>query len=258
VRWSPTNVIRKPLGDFARRVFKSLPRPIARWVQQLRGNPDWIQVGSVRFGDFKRLSPISNYYGFERGIPLDRYYIEDFLDRNQSDIRGRVLEIGDNSYTLRFGGDRVDRSDILHIDASNARATFVGDLAQPEVLPEGVFDCIVFSQTLQFIFDFQGALKTLHKALKPGGVLLLTTCGVSKMRDAWPWYWSFTSAALGRLLQNQFGTDAVSVEAHGNVFVATAFLQGVAIEDIDRSYLKVTDESYAIVVAARAIKRMSA
>jgi SAM-dependent methyltransferase len=255
VRWALTNVIRKSRGPFARSLLRLLPRPIARWVQQLRGKPDWIQVGSVRFGDFKRLSPISTYFGFDRGTPIDRYYIEAFLSRNAGDVRGRVLEVGDNSYTLRFGGDQVNRSDILNIDASDPRATFVGDLAQPEVLPEGAFDCIVFTQVLQFIFNFQGALRTLYKALKPGGVLLLTTAGVSKMHDRWPWYWSFTPAAISRLLQNQFGSDSVSIETHGNVFVATAFLLGVASEEIDRSYLEATDQNYSIIVAARAIKR---
>jgi hypothetical protein len=258
VRYSPTSVIRGSLGTLANRVFRVLPRPIGRWVQQLRGKPDWIPVGSIRFGDFKRLSPISGFFGFDRGTPIDRYYIEDFLSRNAGDVSGRVLEVGDNSYTLRFGGARVERSDILHVDASNRRATFVGDLAQPELLPEGAFDCIVFTQVLQFIFDFQGALSTLHKALKPGGVLLLTTAGVSKMQDRWPWYWNFSPAALSRLLQNQFGANSVAVEAHGNVFAAAAFLYGVAAEELDSSHLRVADENYSVVVAARAIKRMDA
>jgi hypothetical protein len=43
---------------------------------------------------------------------LDRYYIEAFLGRHAADIRGRTLEIGDDTYTLRFGG-RVTQSDVL-------------------------------------------------------------------------------------------------------------------------------------------------
>jgi SAM-dependent methyltransferase len=258
VRRSSTSAPRKSLGALGRSVFRALPRPLQQWTQQLRGKSNWIPIGSVRFGDFKRLSPISDFFGFERGTPIDRYYIEAFLGRNASDIRGRVLEIGGNSYTLRFGANRVDRSDILHVDESNLQATFVGDLAQPGVLPPETFDCIVFTQVLQFIFDFQGALRTLHGALRPGGVLLLTTPGVSKMLDAWPWYWNFTPAAIDRLLQNEFGTDSSSLEAHGNVFAAAAFLQGVAAEELDESSLEAADKNYAVVVAARVIKRKDA
>ena len=257
-RYSPSSVIRKPLGHLARRVMRVLPRPIVRSIQRLRGRPGQIPVGSVWFGDLKRPSPVSTSFGMDRGTPIDRYYIENFLSRHSGDIRGCVLEVGDNSYTLRFGGARVDRSEILHVDASNPRATFIGDLAQLEVLPAGTFDCIVFTQTLQFIFDVRAALATLYNALKPGGVLLLTTAGLSKTQDAWPWYWSFTTTAIRRLLQDQFASDAVSVEAHGNIFATTAFLYGVAVEELGASDLATDDPNYSVVVAARAVKRKAA
>src|SRR5882757_9483668 len=83
-------------------------------------------LGTVKLGDFVRTSPVGRSFGFDRGTPIDRYYIENFLDKNAGDIRGRVLEIGDNSYTIRFGGPRVDKSDVLHVDEANPAATIVG------------------------------------------------------------------------------------------------------------------------------------
>ncbi len=64
-------------------------------------------VGKVDLG---RVKPLSQDWGFDRGKPIDRYYIERFLAGHSDDVRGRVLEIGSNDYTLRFGGDRVARS----------------------------------------------------------------------------------------------------------------------------------------------------
>jgi hypothetical protein len=61
-------------------------------------------VGAVKLGDFARTSPISNLFGLDRGRPIDHYYIENFLVRHASDIRGRVLEFGGNNYMVRFGG----------------------------------------------------------------------------------------------------------------------------------------------------------
>jgi hypothetical protein len=75
--------------------------------------PTW--VGAVEFGHLRRLRPISPNFGFDRGKPLDRRYIEDFLSRNADDIKGRVFEVADNAYTIQFGGTRVTQSDILHI-----------------------------------------------------------------------------------------------------------------------------------------------
>lgn len=225
----------------------------------MRGRPPHqIPFGAVRFGDLRRLTPISQTFGFDRGTPIDRHYIEGFLSQNAADIRGRVLEIGDNSYTVTFGGTRVDRSDILSVEFSNPKATFVGDIAQSDVLPEATFDCIVLTQTLQYIFEPHAAIATMFRALKPGGVLLLTVPSVKSRTDgpAWgaTWYWWFTSAAIKRLLEGSFQRDAIAVQTYGNLFVATAFHFGVALEELRRDELEASDPDFPVIVGARAIK----
>ena len=65
------------------------------------------KVGRVQFGDFERVVPISRDCSADRGTPVDRYYIDGFLASHESDIRGRVLEIGGDTYTKRLGGDHV-------------------------------------------------------------------------------------------------------------------------------------------------------
>lgn len=258
IRWSPYHTIRSLLRPFARRASQLLPRSAVEWIQRTRGRPYRIPIGSVRFGDLKRLSPISDNFGSDRGTPVDRYYIESFLAQNAGDIRGRVLEADNNIYTRRFGGARAERSDVLSVEV-NSQATIVGDLAQAGTLPAAAFDCIILTQVLQLIFDVRGAVATSYRALKPGGVLLITVPGVTKMGvKSWPWYWSFTEAALRRLLADQFGEDGVSIEGHGNIFAATAFLYGIALEELDVSDLNTNDSAYPVTVAARAIKRKDA
>ena len=230
------------LGRSAKKV---LPRAIVNFIQRARGR---VPLGSVRFGDLRRLSPISRHFGFDRGTPIDRYYIEGFLGRNASDIHGRVLEIGDDLYTRRFGGPGVKRSDVLSVEVSNPKSTFVGDLTQSDTLPEAVFDCIVLTQTLQYIFDVRAAVATLFRALKPGGVLLLTVNSVKSQIDGrdWgaTWYWWFTSAAIRRLLEESFQPDAVTVDAYGNIFVATAFHFGIALEELKLAELDASDPEF--------------
>jgi GT2 family glycosyltransferase len=214
--------------------------------------------GTVRFGDLRRVTPISRDFGFDRGTPVDRYYIEKFLARHAGEIRGRVLEIGDDAYTRRFGGSCVTRADILHVDGSNPRASFVGDLTDASVLPARAFDCIVLTQTLQLIYDVRLALDRLHRALAPGGVLLATAPGISQIdRGEWGsrWCWSFTTVSFERLFADAFGRDAVLVEDYGNVLAATAFLQGLAVEELDpRRDLDPLDQAYPVILGARARK----
>lgn len=226
--------------------------------------PLQIPLGSVNLGDFKRLSPISRDWGYDRGTPVDRHYIESFLALNVADIRGHVLEFAASEYTKRFGGTRVERSDVLTIENTNRNATIVGDLTEVKTLPAATFECIICTQVLQYIFDLRTAVAMLHRALKPGGILLVTVPGVSPkadhpgrpdLADSFPWHWGFARLALQRLLQDQFGSDSVTIEVHGNILAATAFLYGLAAEELDIADLSFNDRTFPVIVAARAVKR---
>jgi SAM-dependent methyltransferase len=217
----------------------------------------WPWVGHVNFGDLRRLTPISRGFGYDRGLPVDRYYIEGFLAEHRDDVRGRALEFGDSTYTRRFGASNVDVSDVLDISPENRLATFVDDLATGTTLPTDAFNCIIATQTLQFLYDLPAAVATLERILKPGGVLLLTCPGISQIDDpAWntSWYWQFTSHSVRRLLEEVFPAENVEVEAKGNVLAATAFLYGLATEELQTDDLDYRDAPYEVVITARAVK----
>ena len=110
-----------------------------------------------------RLEPISRSFGFDRGTPIDRHYIERFLYGHSRSIRGRVLEIGDPTYTNKFGND-VRQSDVLHAVAGNRKATIVGNLETGQGIPTNAFDCIILTQVLPFIFDVRAAIGNCYHA----------------------------------------------------------------------------------------------
>ena len=141
----------------------------------------WPPVGWVRFGQLRRLQPMTRDYGSSRGLEIDRYYIEKFLSGHTADIQGHVLEIKHNTYTKRYGGDRVTKSDVLHKVEGNPDATIVADLSNADHLPSDTFDTIIFTQTLQFIYDIKSTIATLYRILKPGGVLLATASGMAQI-----------------------------------------------------------------------------
>jgi SAM-dependent methyltransferase len=190
----------------------------------------------IRWGNLRRLNPISRVFGFDRGQPIDRYYIETFLQRHRADIYGRVLEIGDPGYTRKFGGDRVTHSDVLHAIPGNPQATLVGDLATGEGIPKGTFDCLILTQTLLFIYDVSEAIANCYAVLKPGGVLLATFPGISHISrydmDRWGDYWRFTTLSAKRLFGEVFSPENVAVQSYGNVLTAIAFLHGLAAEEL--------------------------
>ena len=248
---------RTPAGKQTLRAFPAFATRLMRAARRRLGGSPGLRPGRVRFGDLRRVKPLSEWFGFDRGTPLDRVYIEEFLARHSGDIRGRALEIGDNSYTLRFGGTAVQQSDVLHVDKANPHATIIGDLGDGTNLPSDTFDCIVLTQTLHLIYDMQRAVTTLHRMLVPGGVLLVTVPGVSSVdRGEWgsTWHWSLTPLSLERLLADSFGARQMTVEAHGNVLVAAGFLYGLAAEELTRDELAARDPRYPVIIAARAVK----
>jgi len=206
-------------------------------------------------GTIRRTTPLSEAWGRDRGTPVDRYYIEQFLEQNRHLIRGRVLEIMNSDYTRRFG-QRVETSDVLDIDAQNPAATFVADLAAADAVPTEAFDCFILTQTLQYIFDLPAALDHAHRILRPGGTLLCTVPSVSRIGRKYvdSEYWRFTAASSSRLLRHAFPAGAVDVRARGNVLGSVAFLMGMACEELSRRELEVDDPYFPLVITARATR----
>jgi SAM-dependent methyltransferase len=222
----------------------------------------WPPVGWVHFGSLRRLRPISSTWGSERGQPIDRYYIEGFLESHSSDIRGHVLEIGTNAYTCQFGSNRVAKGDVLHVLEHRPGVTLVADLTNADHIAADTYDCVILTQTLQVIFDPSAALATVRRILKPGGVVLATVPGISKISrydmDRWGHYWSFTSRSVQRLFESFFPANGIAVEAYGNVLVAIAFLHGLAREELRAGELDYVDPDYELLITARAVKPESA
>lgn len=222
---------------------RKLINPIRRW----RGRR---AIGS---GQFNRSRPLSVEYGYDRGTPVDRHYIDRFLEGNARHIRGRVLEVGDDSYSRRFGGERVVRQDVLHLRSGQSKATIFGDLSNPGTLPSAAFDCVILTQTLHLIYDMEAAVRELRRSLAPGGAALITVPGVSSIdRGEWggSWYWSLTELSLKRLLSEPFSGDHFTVQSFGNLFAATAFLHGACVEELDVDKLQPHDPAYPVTVAA--------
>ena len=223
----------------------------------------------IDFSDQLRTEPISRKFGFDRGCPIDRYYIDSFLKQNQNLITGSVLEIAESTYSKQFGHD-IASNEVLHYDDSNKKATIVGDLTKPETLPKERIDCFICTQTLNFIFDVPKAIEGSYKVLKQGGTLLCTVSGISQISrydmDRWGDYWRFTDLSIRKLMESPaistpslmesvFGEGNVEIVTFGNALAATAFLQGLAIDDLpDTSLLDKKDLDYQITIGIKATK----
>lgn len=213
-------------------------------------------------GSFRRLTPFDDDWGHNRGQPIDRYYIDRFLEKQAGDGyptgpigAARVLEIGDARYARRFGATAPH---VLDYDASNTAADIVGDLTKAETLPEAAYDCVICTQTLLLIYDLHAAVHGLHRLLAPGGTALVTLPGISRIcrpeMDIWGDYWRFTTLSARRMFEEVFAGENVHVEAYGNVLSSAAFLYAMSAQDLRRHELDARDPNFELLIGVRAVK----
>lgn len=212
-----------------------------------------------------RMRPVTDDdWGYDRGEPLDRWYVEDFLARfgnhegyAEGDITGRVMELGDDMYVRKYGAPDAE-IEVLHVYSEHPDVTLVGNIVTGEGVPKDRWDCIVITQTLHVIYDMRAALRNLHDALRPGGVLLLTVPGITPAcvpdRDHWGDYWRLTSLGLRRLLEEFFPAENITVDAYGNVMTATGFLHGMSSDEFSRTELTMRDPRFEVIIGARAVR----
>lgn len=228
-----------------------LPRGARRRLVRYLAYPP---VGSLDFGDLRVVDPISRGWGYDRGTPIDRHYIDAFLGAHAADIRGRGLEVKDDAYLRRFGRD-LESIDIL-LPRPGGAATVVADLSRPDELPDRAFDAFVCTQVLQVIPDLEGAIEGCRRLLRPGGTLLATVPCISRVEntpeDSGGDYWRFTLPSTRRLFGGVFGDENVRIEQYGNVLSAIAFLHGLSAEELSADELAVNDPAFPVIVGIRA------
>jgi SAM-dependent methyltransferase len=219
--------------------------------RRVSGTP---RVGQVDFGDLRRTTPISREFGFDRGEPVDRHYIDGFVAERAraGDVRGRVVEFGDTRYVdrLRADGHAIADAEVLDV-FEHPGVTLVGDLNEPASLPEAAFDTVICTQVLLLVADLEAGVRGLHRMLRPGGVALVTMPGISQIVPDAPDHWRVTTVSAERLFRRAFGDD-VDVRAHGNVLSAVSFLHGLASSELTRAELDAHDPAFELVVSVRA------
>ncbi|MBA7570035.1 hypothetical protein ES708_11780 [subsurface metagenome] len=211
----------------------------------------------IKWYDLRQTSPVSNVFGLDRGLPVDRFYIERFLEENRRLIKGAVLEIGDDCYSRKFGSGIVSQ-EILHFTDGNPKAMLTGDLANLDTLKPGIADCFICTQTLNFIYDVQAAVKGIHYMLRENGVALVTVAGISQISrydmDRWGDYWRFTDRSVRQLFSDVFKPENIDIGYFGNVLASIAFLEGISADELSADELLFTDENYQLILTVKAVK----
>ena len=202
----------------------------------------------------KSLKPLSSKFGYDRGTPIDRFWIESFLELNTKRIKGKCLEVTDSTYAEKFGGQKITSIDVLDINRKNRQANIHDDLRHLRSIKSNTYDCIILTHVLGLIDDFDSAIKQCHRVLKPGGALLATSSCFSPTYDTSVNFWRFTKAGYGYAFGKYFSPKHLTVTTYGNVLSGQCFWVGMAQEELTKQQLEYNDPRYPCIVTALAIK----
>jgi SAM-dependent methyltransferase len=210
----------------------------ARTVTRGLERPSW--------GNLRRVTPISTSYGFERGTPIDRYYVHKFFIAHRGLITGRVLEIQTRDHTRRYGS-AVTAMDTLDISLE-FRPTYQCDLASASIVSDGGYDCFLLPNTLCFLEDLDGALREARRIVRRGGTILATVPGFVPLTPDVADYWHASADGWRVVAERVWPGCETAVESHGNCLAAAASMYGIAAEELTGAELDANDPRYPVLV----------
>lgn len=243
------HTVLQKIKDIVKTLAKLLPRSVGRaLISRYSARRPF---GLIDFGELRKVSPVSEPWGESRGTPIDGYYIDKFLKANSRYISGMVLESGNDLYAYKYGKENVIKAAEIKISAESGSV----DAVLPQDTSRGECNCIIITRTLEFIYDPSRVIETLHRILKPGGVILVALPGMRPPSSGKSdWYWTFAASSARRLFERHFPPSNISVECFGNPLAAVSLLHGLAAEDLKLEELDYSDERYEVIIGIRAFK----
>lgn len=159
-------------------------------------------VNTIDWGDLRRKFPLCNLFGFTRGVPIDRYYLEKFISEIRLEVVGTVLEVGGvlvNRELYQFS----NATEYLTLDVeARPGISKVGDIHNPATIEFESLDTVVIFNVLEHCYDPWLAVKNIYSWLKVGGKCFCMVPNSQKIHDIPADYWRILPDGMKQIFQD--------------------------------------------------------
>jgi SAM-dependent methyltransferase len=201
-----------------------------------------VPVGHIDFGDLKRKLPFCSQFGHFRGNPIDRYYLDRFIDEIRSEVKGVTLEIGgsrSNRELYRF----KNTTSYLAMDLSGPDLDIAGDAHDPNVVEKESMDTILLFNVLEHCERPWVVADNIYQWLKPQGQVFCMVPTAQRVHRVPQDYWRILPDALNSIF-SRFPRRKLYV--YGNPLTTIAANYGIAAEELTREELDCHHENYPV------------
>lgn len=226
---------------------------------RFRQEADWLSARGLLtvptfqmdFGDFRRHVPVCPSFGYTRGTPVDRFYLEQFVDDIRSQVVGVTLEIGGrpgNRELYEFWG----ATEYYTMDADpRAGADLIADAHDRSACKQESLDCVILFNVLEHCARPWDVVENVHHWLKKGGTVFCMVPNIQRIHRDPRDYWRILPDAL----QGLFDRFMTRVITYGSLLTSIAALSGVATEELTLAELGQVNPQYPVVSCVVAIKQ---
>jgi len=201
-----------------------------------------VPIGAIDFGDFKRKLPFCPQFGHFRGNPVDRYYLDRFIEQIRNEVKGVTLEIGGSKGNRELYG-LTNTTSYLTMDLNGEGLDIIGDAHDTQAVEEASLDTVLLFNVLEHCERPWVVVDNIYQWLKPRGQVFCMVPNAQRVHRVPQDYWRILPDAMTSLFA-RFGRRKLYV--YGNPLTTLAAYYGIAAEELSREELDHYHENYPV------------
>ena len=208
-------------------------------------------INTIDWGDLRRRFPLCNLFGFTRGTPIDRYYLDKFISEIRPQVAGTVLEVGgvlQNRELYQFS--KATEYHTLDI-AANPGVTSVGDVHDPATFKPESLDAVVIFNVLEHCHNPWVVVQNIYIWLKVGGKCFCMVPSAQRLHDIPGDYWRPLPDGMQQLFQDY---RQKKLYVYGNPLTVVANFMGISAEELSSDELDDFHPDYPVITCIVAMK----